>query len=357
MKILYSGGGTLGPVSPLLAIHEMLAGEPTYKAAWIGTASGPEEQLISAAGICFHTIPAGKFRRYASLKNITDIGTTFLGVLASIWIIWKEKPDLCISAGGFVSVPVHIAAWLTGVPSWVHQQDVRPGLANKLMMPFAKQITTVLKSSLAHFPPEKTVQLGNPIRTSVLSGSAKQAKEIFDINNHLPTVLVVGGGTGAEAVNMMTTEAVQHLDSHANIIHVVGKTRSHAQAKRVTELFTNYRMADFLGPDKLPHAYALADVVVTRGGFGSLTELAALKKAIIVIPKPGHQEENVTMVQDSRAGLVLDERLSNGYHLAGAIKQLLSDERLRRSMGEKLHELYPPAESKQIMHIIDRMNH
>ena len=357
MKMLYSGGGTLGPVTPLLAIHEMLQDEPKYKAVWIGTVDGPEKKLVTAAGIRFHSIPSGKFRRYISVKNITDIGRTLLGVFVSIWIIWKEKPDLCVSAGGFVSVPVHIAAWLTGTPSWVHQQDVRPGLANKLMAPFAAQITTVLKGSLVHFSAKKAVQLGNPIRQSILSGTHAEGKKMFHIEKDVPTVLVVGGGTGAEAVNIMTTEAVQHLDGHANIIHVVGPARSHAQAKRVSELFTWYQMQDFLGPDKLPHAYALADLVVTRGGFGSITELAALKKAIIIIPKPGHQEDNVTMIQEKKAGFILDERLSNGYHLAGTIKQILSDKLLRKSMGEKLHELYPPAKREHIVKIIDTLVH
>ncbi len=343
MKILYSGGGTLGPVTPLIAIHDALKREEDYKAVWIGTQDGPEDKLVRGVGIRFYTIPSGKLRRYFSLKNISDLNRIFNGFFHSFIILWRENPDVCVSTGGFVSVPVHLAAWFLGIPTWIHQQDVRVGLANKLMAPMAKQITTVMRESVASFPRRKTVQLGNPIRESVMAGSTEEARKLFGIANDLPVVLAVGGGTGAEAINVRVDEAISHLDGVANMIHVTGRTRDQSRAKRASELFATYHAFPLL-TDELPHAYALADVIVCRGGFGTMTELAALHKAMIVIPKAGHQQDNVGVVGQRKAGILLDEQLSNGYHLATNIKQLLHDEINRRSLGDRLHALFPPAD-------------
>ena len=152
MKILFSGGGTLGPVTPLLAIHDMVTeAHPNATFFWLGNKLGPEKMTIEKFDIPFHTISSGKLRRYISFWNVIDIIRIIIGFFQSIKILWKEKPDVCISAGGFVSVPVHAAAWLLGIPTWVHQQDVVIGLANKLMAPSARVITTALEMHLNYF--------------------------------------------------------------------------------------------------------------------------------------------------------------------------------------------------------------
>jgi len=158
MKIIFSGGGTLGPVTPLLAIYDIVkTAHPEAQFLWVGTKRGPERELVEQKGIRFITLSSGKFRRYLSIWNITDIVRIIIGFFQSIEIIRKESPGLCVSAGGFISTPLHWAAWFLGVPTWIHQQDVKVGLSNKLMAPFAKVITTALSKNVADFSKKKTL--------------------------------------------------------------------------------------------------------------------------------------------------------------------------------------------------------
>ena len=152
MKIILSGGGTLGPVVPLLAIAEKYRRvHPETEFVWVGTKTGAEKELVESYKIPFFTINAGKWRRYFSLMNIVDMIKVFFAFWQSLFLIWHEKPDLLITAGGFVSVPLHLAGATLGVPAWVHQQDLRLGLANRLMAITAQKITVALRDSLARF--------------------------------------------------------------------------------------------------------------------------------------------------------------------------------------------------------------
>src|SRR3989344_4672823 len=157
MKIVLSGGGTLGPVVPLLAVREAcLARHHDAEFIWVGTKHGPEKELVEKSGLSFFTIGAGKWRRYFSFLNIFDLFKIIIAFWQSLFFLWQEKPGLIISCGGFVSVPLHWAAAVLNIPAWVHQQDVRVGLANKLMFPFAKKITTALAETAKLLPPQKT---------------------------------------------------------------------------------------------------------------------------------------------------------------------------------------------------------
>ncbi|MEK7623695.1 MAG: UDP-N-acetylglucosamine--N-acetylmuramyl-(pentapeptide) pyrophosphoryl-undecaprenol N-acetylglucosamine transferase [Patescibacteria group bacterium] len=348
MKIIFSGGGTLGPVTPLLAIHESIKeAYPDASIVWVGTALGPEKALVHKQGIRFVTISSGKFRRYLSPWNLTDILRIIIGFFQSLVLLWKEDPDCCISAGGFISVPLHTAAWLLGIPTWIHVQDVRPGLAIEFMAPLARLITVSLKENVKKFPKRKVVWLGNPVRRSVFSGSRDAGIKRFDLDSALPTVFVLGGGTGSLRVNQLFAEALGHIAGSCNIIHLSGKERPHEMIDRAATIFPHYHTYQFF-TDEMADAYAVADVVVARAGFGTLAELALLKKAAILIPKGGHQEENVDMLIRSNAALSLNEKAANGYELAQMIKKLLIDAGKRKQLGDRLHELLPAADTAVI---------
>lgn len=351
MKILFSGGGTLGPVTPLLAIKDVLSvATPDARFLWIGTDSGPEKMLIEQEGIIFFAIRAGKLRRYASLLNIIDVANICLGTLQSLFFLIKHQPDICISAGGFVSVPVHFAAWIMGIPTWVHQQDVVPGLANKLMAPVASVITTALESSRAEFAFHKTQWIGNPVRSGIYQGSKEQAKKIFGLSGKLPVIFVTGGGTGSLRVNQMVAEAVHSLDGIAEIIHLTGKERPQEMSERMGREFSHYHPFQFLTAD-MKHAYAAADIVVSRGGFGTITELAALAKPTILIPKPGHQEANARLLSDAGAAIVLDEQLETGHSLVRHIRELLEQKNKAAELGKRLQQVMPVASHAVILDI------
>ena len=355
MKILFSGGGTLGPVTPLLALKEMIVEEFSgAKFLWIGTVSGIEKELIEKEGIPFQTISSGKLRRYFSFLNFFDLFRFIFGFFESLIILHKQKPDLCVSAGGFVSVPVHYAAVCLGIPTWIHQQDIRVGLANRLMSFVAEIITVVNKEQQKNFSVHKTMILGNPIRKELFFGDKNRAKKIFNISSNLPVVFAVGGGTGSVALNNLVVQAVPELEGVCEIIHVTGKDRPQEVAQKTAMHYAHYHPFSFF-KSEMKDAYALADIVISRGGFGSLTELAALHKTAILIPKPGHQEENVNYVKNAGAVVALNEGDDNGFTLARVIKELLNDKIQSNTFADNLSILLPPASKQKVSEIIKKV--
>src|SRR3989344_3444225 len=197
MKILFSGGGTLGPVVPLLAIAEIYKKHnPQAEFIWVGTENGPEKELVEQYQIPFFTVISGKLRRYISLWNFFDLFRIAVGFFQSLFLLWHEKPNLLITAGGFVSVPLHFAAGALGIPTWVHQQDFQAGLANKLMSRVSKKITTALRETAKDFPEEKTEWIGNPARDLSVKNT-DESRQKFGIPSGAPVILAMGGGTGS----------------------------------------------------------------------------------------------------------------------------------------------------------------
>lgn len=354
MKIIFSGGGTLGPVTPLIAVKEIIEkAHPEAEFLWIGTESGPEKELVSKEGIRFQTISSGKLRRYFSFLNFVDLFRLVSGFFESLYLLSKEKPNVCISAGGFVSVPLHFAAVCLGIPTWIHQQDIRVGLANKLMSFVAEVITSATNEHSKNFSAKKLVFLGNPIREQLFWGNKDRAKKLFGIETNLPVVFAMGGGTGSLALNTLLLEAVPFLEGICEIVHVSGKERPREAVEGAALHYSFYHVFPFFTTE-MADAYALADIVVSRGGFGSLSELSALKKPAILIPKPGHQEENVFFLKKANAVISLNEKTESGVALATTLKEILLDEKLKTSLAQNLSMVLPSAKSKDVLNIVKR---
>jgi UDP-N-acetylglucosamine--N-acetylmuramyl-(pentapeptide) pyrophosphoryl-undecaprenol N-acetylglucosamine transferase len=355
MRILFSGGGTLGPVTPLLAIKDtIVTAYPNAEFAWVGTNGGPEADIIAMHHIPFSTISSGKLRRYLSVLNIIDICKICKGFIDSCRIMIQHDPDICITAGGYVSVPIHAAAWLFGVKTWVHQQDVVPGLANKIMARTATVVTTALEASVVYFPKKKTSWIGNPVRKEILQGNFETAVQRFSLDREVPVVFATGGGTGSMRVNQLITEAVQHLRGFAQVIHLSGKERPQELVERAVKHFDYYQVHQFF-TEEMPDAYAAADIVVSRGGFGTITEIAALGKVAIFIPKPGHQVDNVKFLTDAGAAILVNEDIADGNYLAKVIRQLLDDEEKMERMGKKLCEMLPITNDSTIREVVKKL--
>ena len=353
---MLSGGGTLGPVTPLLGLAEIIHSKnPDTEFVWIGTKNGPEKKIVEEYNVRFIAITSGKMRRYFSFLNILDWFKIKLAFGHCLFLLLKEKPDVLISAGGYVSVPVHLAGWFHGIPSWIHQQDVRVGLANKIMAPFAKVITTALEQNVRKFNVKKTLWLGNPVRSDIYEGNPEKAQEIFNLKKNLPVVFATGGGTGSNKINQLIVEASQHLKNHAQIIHLTGKERSGKYAKHAESIIEDYQAYEFFTKE-MKHAYAVADVVISRGGFGTITELSALGKASILIPLPGHQEENVKFLDEAGAVVVMKQDLTDSYKLAKMIQEFLENKNKREEMGEKLKQILPIAKEEDVIEIIKKID-
>ncbi len=337
-RMLLTGGGTAGSVTPLLALAEELRKRhPAVEFLFVGTAEGPERPLVESAGIPFRTIPSGKLRRYLSWQNVVDFERLWQGFRQARRLIGQWKPLVIVSAGSYVAVPVVLAGRLAGVKILIHQQDVRPGLANRLVAPLADRITVSFESSLRNFPARKTRWTGNPVRPAILQGSAIEARRLFELPAGQPVLLIIGGGTGASYLNHVCSAAAYKLVRQWSVIHVTGPQRDFPQLRH-----EQYRLYSFL-TWQLPHALAVADLVITRAGLGAFTELAALGKAAIFVPMPSsHQEENAQLIREAKAGIVIDQRQFDQSRLLSLTDRLFAHPEERRALGERLHRFYRP---------------
>lgn len=353
MKIILSGGGTLGPVSPLLAIFETYKKhDPSSVFVWVGTKNGLEHKLVENYGIPFFAITSGKLRRYFSFLNFVDVFKIAWGFFQSLFLLWQEKPDLLITAGGYVSVPLHYAAATLGIPTWVHQQDIEVGLANKLMAKSAKKITVALKENFVSFDENKTEWLGNPVR-NLNAPNLFAAREKFGIPQNVPVIFALGGGTGSNTVNKMILEALPLLPRDWHIVHLVGKERPNELQVKAMGVFSNYHVYQFF-TEEMKYAYAIASVVVARAGFATITELASLSKPAILVPiSNNHQEVNARLLAENKAAVVLNEKFDDGQKLAHILKDLIEYPEVAKFLGNKLHEVLPPAKPERVIEILE----
>ncbi len=353
MKIIFSGGGTLGPVIPLLEIARVAKNHnPKTECLWIGTKNGPERAVVEAAGLGFLMIGAGKWRRYLSFWNFIDIFKIIIAFFQSIFLLIHERPDLLVSAGGFVSVPLHYAAGMLGIPTWVHQQDITPGLANRLMVPIAKKVTTALQETAAKFPVRKTEWIGNPSRELHFSDRAAARRQFGIPPDAEAVIFALGGGTGSSIINQMIIEGLSGWPHSWHVLHLTGKERPGELSERASNTFPNYHVYKFFTTE-MAAAYAAADIVIARAGFVTLTELAALAKPAVIVPMSGtHQEENARFFASRHGVATLREETEGGLKLVQITKNLMQHPAERQALGDRLHNLLPRASEEKIYNII-----
>ncbi len=360
--IIFSGGGTGGSVTPLLAIAKDLAKQDTaliFDFLFIGTKKGIEKSLVDNCLVenrvfRFQGIPAGKFRRYFSWKNFTDIFQIFYAFLISYRILIKEKPRLIVSAGGFVSVPLVWAAYLKKIPIIIHQQDVRPGLANRLMAPFARLITVTFEKSL-HDYGAKAAWIGNPVvKIDKTNFEVEEIRKRYQLLPNKPLILITGGGTGSLAINRLAFASNLQLTSQAQVIHLTGYNKLPSSAeKSQLEKNSNYKILEFVDNFELLSLLFLADVVVTRCGLATLTELCALSKAAILIPMPNsHQEDNAAIFAKQKAALVLNQLELNADVFSQEILKLLNNQEQQKDFKNNIKKIMKTDANERLLNFI-----
>jgi UDP-N-acetylglucosamine--N-acetylmuramyl-(pentapeptide) pyrophosphoryl-undecaprenol N-acetylglucosamine transferase len=359
MKILLVGGGTGGSVTPLLAVKdEILKLQPKAQFIFFGT-HGPEKPLVEKLGLPFYIIPAGKLRRYFSLANLISPFLMFAGFCKAFYLLRKLRPNVMFAAGSFVSVPVAYAAYFSGIRIVIHQQDVIPSLSNKLVAPVAERITTALDISekdfasgsglfrLARKKRHKVVVTGNPVRSEIFKGDRKIAFKIFDLEPSLPTLLVLGGSSGAFKLNQILDETVLQLVNYFQIIHITGKNKV-----RTTVHHPRYHVYEFL-TDQMPHALAVADIVLCRAGMQTLSEIAALKKISVIVPMPdSHQIYNAYYFYRRQAAIYAPERVLTADTLVENLRKLLFDQETQVTMKNNLAKITTKDAGQKIAEII-----
>jgi len=323
-KIVLTGGGTAGHVTPNLALIPRLRADG-WEIHYIGAANSAEQELISKVpDVRFHTVSVGKLRRYFDPKNFSDPFRVIKGVVQATSIIRKIKPNVVFSKGGFVSVPVVYGAKFNGVPIVIHESDMTPGLANKLCAPLAKVECCTFPEAVK-YTKGKGVHTGTPIRPEVLSGNRQSGLKRFGFNDSRPVLMVVGGSTGAQAINQALRQALPSLTPNFQILHLCGKGNYNATFTGAS----NYAQYEYLN-DEMADAYACADIIVSRAGANALCEILAARKPALLIPYPktasrGDQILNAESFRARGLSHVLMQEDMTPESLAQAIERLYHD--------------------------------
>lgn len=278
MRIILTGGGTAGHITPNIALIPGLK-KDGFEIHYIGTKDGMERQLIEPLGIPYHPVHAGKLRRYLDFKNLTDLFQIAEGFLESLAVLAKIKPDVVFSKGGFVSSPVVWASWLHRIPVVIHESDITPGLANKLAIPFASKICYTFPETQKYLPEAKGVFTGLPVRESLLQGDAATGKRLCGFNDKKPVLMVIGGSQGSEILNKSIRSLLAEITQRYQLCHICGKNGIDHSLNHIN----GYKQFDYVN-EELPHLMAMADLVVSRAGATTLFELLALKKPNLLIP-------------------------------------------------------------------------
>lgn len=326
-KIVLTGGGTAGHVTPNIALLPSLR-EADFDIHYIGSYDGIEKRLIGDFEVPYYGISTGKFRRYFDVKNFTDPARVLKGFAEARKILKQLRPDVVFSKGGFVSVPVVRAAHSLGIPCIIHESDMTPGLANKLCIPVAQKVCCNFPETLQLLPAEKAVLTGSPIRAELSRGNRIAALDMCGFTANKPVIMVIGGSLGAASVNKAVRAALPKLLEDFQVIHLCGK-------EKVDNLLLNvpgYKQFEYVKAE-LKDLFALADVVVSRAGANAICELLALKKPNILIP---------LSAKSSRGDQILNAQSfeSQGFSL------VIDDDDLAESiLIEKIHEVYS---SKQL---------
>lgn len=304
-KIILTGGGTAGHVTPNIALLPALKAAG-YEIVYIGSKNGMEKELIENCGIPYHGISSGKLRRYIDTKNISDIFRVVKGIGQASALIHKEKPDIIFSKGGFVSVPVVIGGYLNHVPVIIHESDITPGLANKLSLPFASKICVTFPEALKNLKSDKGVLTGTPIRSELFKGNREKGLKMCGFKGNKPVILVMGGSQGSVAINTAVRSALNRLTDKFDIVHLCGKGHLDKEINN-----PSYRQFEYISSE-LKDLLACADAVVSRAGSNSICEFLSLGKPMLLIPlsrtaSRGDQILNAKSFKEHGFAAVLEE--------------------------------------------------
>lgn len=321
--IILTGGGTAGHVTPNIALIPALQ-EKGYKISYIGSYNGIEKQLIEELGIPYYGIASGKLRRYFDLKNFSDPFRVIKGYFQAKSLMKKLKPDVVFSKGGFVTVPVVIAAGKRHIPAIIHESDMTPGLANKLCLPSAAKVCCNFPETVNNLPKDKAVLTGTPIRQELLHGNKEHARAYCGFTSDKPVLLVIGGSLGAASVNENVRKILPELLKEFQVIHICGKGKADESIQ-----LTGYVQHEYV-QEQLPDMFALADIVISRAGANAICELAALSKPNLLIPlsakaSRGDQILNARSFERQGYSMVLEEEEITEASLLEAIRKLYQE--------------------------------
>ena len=350
-KIVLTGGGTAGHVTPNLALIPSLK-ELGYEIHYIGSYQGIEKKLIENAGIPYDGISSGKLRRYFDLKNFSDPIRVVKGYCGALKLLKKYKPDVVFSKGGFVAVPVVLAAKRYKIPTIIHESDMTPGLANKICIPSAVKVCCNFPETLPYLPKDKALLTGSPIREELLKGDRLSGLKYTGLSSEKPVILVIGGSLGSVRVNTAIRSILPRLLKQFQVIHICGKGNLD-ESLIGTDGYVQYEYVDA----PLKHLFAAADLVISRAGANSICEILALRKPNLLIPlsasaSRGDQILNARSFAKQGFSSVLEEENLSDDALFQAISDLYSS---RQSYIEAMERSNQGNAVKTIIDLIESL--
>lgn len=333
-KIVLTGGGTAGHVTPNIALIPELKRQG-YDIHYIGSYDGIESKLIADMGIPYYGISSGKLRRYIDLKNISDPFKVIRGLGQARRLMRKIKPDVVFSKGGFVSVPVVVAAKSKKIPCVIHESDMTPGLANKICIPCATRVCTNFPETLKHLPPEKAVLTGSPIRQELFHGDKARGLSFCGFDNSKPVILIIGGSLGAVAVNTAVRNVLPKLLEEFQVIHLCGKDKLDSSLEGTK----GYVQFEYI-KEELSDLMAASDIMISRAGANAICEILALRKPNILIPlsaqaSRGDQILNAASFEKAGYSIVIQEEDVTDEGLLAAVHQAYSQGQEYRTAMER----------------------
>ncbi|MBS7339643.1 MAG: undecaprenyldiphospho-muramoylpentapeptide beta-N-acetylglucosaminyltransferase [Lachnospiraceae bacterium] len=320
-KIVLTGGGTAGHVTPNIALIPHLQ-EAGFEISYIGSYDGIEKKLIADFDIPYYGIATGKFRRYLDIKNLTDPFRVIKGLAEARKYLKQIQPDVVFSKGGFVSVPVVRAAASLKIPCIIHESDMTPGLANKLCIPVAKRVCCNFPETYNMLPRDKAVLTGSPIREELTKGDKIAAFNLCGFSANKPVILVIGGSLGAASVNKAVREALPKLLKDFQIVHICGKDK----IDNALQNMDGYVQFEYV-KSELKDLFAMADIVISRAGANSICEILALRKPNLLIPlsassSRGDQILNAKSFESQGFSMVIDDDLLTADLLTERVLEL-----------------------------------
>jgi len=358
--IVFTGGGTAGHVFPALAVLDELAPRWGGRVVWIGSSSGMEREILRRRAIPYYGIPTGKLRRYFSLANFLDLFRVLFGFFASLAVLFRERPRLVFSKGGYVTVPPLAAARLLGIPSFTHESDLNPGLATRINARSAERVLVSFAQSAGYLRPAlraKVLHTGNPVRRALLGGNPAAGRARVGCPAERPLLLVLGGSLGSAFINDAVERGLPELTSRCFVVHQMGSAHYRPAGRP-----GNYAGAAALGyhavaflDEELPDLLAACDLVLCRAGANTLWELAALGKPAVLVPlgsgaSRGDQQENARYFAGQGAALVVPEE--EGGRLVAEVLGLLADRSRLAEMGRRVRELGRPEAAARIAELV-----
>lgn len=359
MHIVLTGGGSGGHIFPIIAvvkkIREAVPEGQDLEFLFLGPDGHIEQDAMAREMIPTKKILSGKLRRYFSFRYIPDLVKVPFGIIQSLWQLLVFMPDVVFSKGGYAGVPVVIAAWIYRIPIVIHESDVTPGLANQFASRLARVVAVSFPAAANFFNPGKVVITGNPIRDEMVKGSKEEAQKNFGLSGSKKVIFVIGGSQGSRAINEAIVRILPELLRSYEVIHQTGEGEYENVVREAGRTgikidHEGYHPRAFI--DEVPHAFAVADLVISRAGANVLAEIAANAKPAIIIPLKtaanDHQELNAYAFSEAGAAVVVSQDNLGENLLLEKIEEVMNNNEERFELSERVKKFYAPDAAKKI---------